>query len=104
MINRPAEDAKPAARSLVESIPVGQSIDSAEYRALDGNKNVFCLRGPADKEDAQREKRRDIEEAATKIQALVRGHLTRKALKDASQGQPLGESQFDEASLANNRK
>lgn len=49
------------------------------------------------------------EKAAIKIQALVRGHLTRKALKDAHQHSAplptaLGQSQFDEQSLTQNRK
>lgn len=50
-----------------------------------------------------------VEEAVIKIQALVRGHLTRKALKDAQQQQAvahnaLGQSQFDAANLIGNRK
>ena len=51
-----------------------------------------------------------VEEAVIKIQALVRGHLTRKALKDAQQQaatplhNALGQSQFDEESLTKNRK
>lgn len=49
------------------------------------------------------------EEAVIKIQALVRGHLTRKALKDAHHHSlptpnALGQSQFDEDSLRRNRK
>jgi hypothetical protein len=48
-----------------------------------------------------------VEEAVIKIQALVRGHLTRKALKDAHQASvpqnALGQSQFDEESLRNRK-
>lgn len=52
----------------------------------------------------------EVEEAVIKIQALVRGHLTRKALKDAQQQaatpapNALGQSQFDVESLTKNRK
>lgn len=110
------KDNKRPARSLVESIPVGQSIDSAEYRALEGNKQtVLSLQGAADKENddcrkaaasnEERRRKKDVEEAVIKIQALVRGHLTRKALKDANQPvNGLGQGQFDEESLAKNRK
>lgn len=99
---------------------MGQSIDSAEYRGLEGNKNVLCLpqkqqQQQHDKSECQKENtpqpdkkvddgKKDIEEAAIKIQALVRGHLTRKALKDANQPNSLGQSQFDEESLTKNRK
>lgn len=116
MVNR-TSDAKRPLRSLVESIPVGQSIDSAEYRALEGNKNAPAA--ATDKENAdcgkkrEEEKKKDVEEAVIKIQALVRGHLTRKALKDANQpavaaaataNGGLGQSQFDEESFTKNRK
>lgn len=55
-------------------------------------------------------KQQDVEGAVIKIQALVRGHLTRKALKDAHQQSSapaqnaLGQCQFDADSLTRNRK
>lgn len=101
--------------AVAEAIPVGQSIDSADYAQLEPEK-----REP-DEEDKRSEDRvkeqlvsepkeqAGIEEAAIKIQALVRGHLTRRALKDGHyhslpQANSLGQSQFDEESLIQNRK
>lgn len=113
---------------------MGQSIDSAEYRALETNNNSGDSDGTTGSEQQQQqqqveqnaanenvdddeENKQGVEEAVIKIQALVRGHLTRKALKDANQSsqQPLqlngfgpthslGQSQFDAESLTQNRK
>lgn len=119
---------------IAQSIPVGQSIDSAEYNVLEANRNLKAKTNETknketssfvEKEDvqAQKENRPDnvtgstqdennkqgVEEAVIKIQALVRGHLTRKALKDAQHHSlpapnALGQSQFDEDSLTRDRK
>lgn len=111
--------------AVAQAIPVGQSIDSAEYADLGSkHKEQNKAGGDGDKfeeqnQEATRQVNKDgqqeegqqagIEEAAIKIQAFVRGHLTRKALKDGhyhSLPQPnaLGQSQFDEESLIQNRK
>lgn len=133
-----------SARETVQSIPVGQSIDSAEYAAFKTTSSSFedrtgqdnsAIVAPQggqltasaagvndDKENDENVKKQEIEEndlvnndenkpqveeAVIKIQALVRGHLTRKALKDAQQQaavvppNALGQSQFDEESLRN---
>lgn len=120
----------------MQSIPVGQSIDSAEYAAfktasssIDRNRdnsaatsqNEHSTPGPNDSAGPDDEKENElskrtadentpqVEEAVIKIQALVRGHLTRKALKDAQQQaamippNALGQSQFDAESLRNRK-
>lgn len=103
---------------IAESIPVGQSIDSAEYAALESKKEARQVNvaeeakvagkrngfGDSLNRDVNDENKQDVEDAVIKIQALVRGHLTRKALKDAHQHNALGQSQFDEESLTKNRK
>lgn len=90
---------------IAESIPVGQSIDSVEYEAFK-EKNDTKEELNSNEEDANN--KQDVEEAVIKIQALIRGHLTRKALKDANQAangpNALGQSQFDAESLMKNRK
>lgn len=102
---------------------MGQSIDSAEYAALEADKNKENGEQRENNNGQQDNKRRqqngfsnkneqnkpEVEEAVIKIQALVRGHLTRKALKDAhshnvTRPNALGQSQFDEDSLTKNRK
>lgn len=113
-------DARSQATQLVsQSIAVGQSIDSDEYADLCPPQSVqqrsddnhietatsSIAAPPAT--TAPGSNQPDVEEAVIKIQALVRGHLTRKALKDAhQQSNPnaLGQSQFDEESLIRNRK
>lgn len=50
----------------------------------------------------QQPQAQNVEEAVIKIQALVRGHLARKALKGAD-GLPLGQRQFDDKSLSNRK-
>lgn len=105
---------------MVQSIPVGQSIDSADYEIFEQSKENNNNKQAHDEHNETRitNKRVDddqqakpqVEEAVIKIQALVRGHLTRKALKDAQQHSAtpppnaLGQSQFDEESLTRNRK
>lgn len=104
-------------RPVAQTIPVGQSIDSAEYRALaptssSSNNNVDSSSSQSKTQENigdDQAKQQDVEGAVIKIQALVRGHLTRKALKDAHQHSApplgaLGQSQFDEESLTQNRK
>lgn len=111
----------------MQAIPVGQSIDSAEYAAFqtapstaDKTSEEQGLKPEDDKENSQprasvaesnqlnEKDKPKVEEAVIKIQALVRGHLTRKALKDAQQQaatvahNALGQSQFDEESLTRN--
>lgn len=128
----------------MESIPVGQSIDSAEYASFEQNKenkrggtskkieerqqqqqqqqqsntfnninndnNSVRINGAVTQPSDGDQNKPEVEEAVIKIQALVRGHLTRKALKDAQQHNAtphpnaLGQSQFDEESLTRNRK
>lgn len=96
-------------RQEVQSIPVGQSIDSAEYTAL-ARANDIKGQIAEDVEptnehgDKQGDKRVGVEEAVIKIQALIRGHLTRKALKDTQQFSSLGQSQFDQETLMSTRK
>lgn len=119
---------------IAQSIPVGQSIDSAEYAALETNnknnsrnnnkdnsaENKYSTDNKENKIDYEKNKektlggqdednKQGVEEAVIKIQALVRGHLTRKALKDAHHHSlptpnAIGQSQFDEESLTRNRK
>lgn len=106
----------------MQAIPVGQSIDSAEYAALTptnreqsnesqlhNNQENNNQEQASNANNDDHSKQPDVEGAAIKIQALVRGHLTRKALKDAHQHSApplsaLGQSQFDEESLTKNRK
>lgn len=94
--------------TVAESIPVGQSIDSAEYAVFkDQNRQANDISAQNGLDSSN--KKQDVEGAVIKIQALVRGHLTRKALKDAHQQSvpplsALGQSQFDEMSLTNQRK
>lgn len=105
---------------------MGQSIDSADYAAFEAERDrpAVVEEQPAPQppskvndenkpttngqvESSSESKQSDVEEAVIKIQALVRGHLTRKALKDAHQHSApnaLGQSQFDEDSLIGNRK
>lgn len=105
--------------AVAQSIPVGQSIDSAEYAELAGEegrpeaaKQDSCEQVEAnDGDESVKEEspQQGVEKAAVKIQAYFRGHLTRKALKDAQsqslpQANALGQSQFDEESLIKNRK
>lgn len=96
-------------KQKVQSIPVGQSIDSAEYTAL-ARANEIKSRIAEEVEpvnehgDQQGEKRVGVEEAVIKIQALIRGHLTRKALKDTQQFNSLGQSHFDQETLMSSRK
>lgn len=132
---RPEQDHKPT----VQQIPVGQSIDSADYAAFEASKQVAKPKdrrteggAPPNEGDTRESHLNDrvetvtsadeqstaknnenapqVEEAVIKIQAYVRGHLTRKALKDAQQHNAtplpnaLGQSQFDEESLLKNRK
>lgn len=96
---------------------MGQSIDSAEYTALaqqaahrpkEQEKGEILTPGsdgsPAGGAQVSKIPKTDVEEAAIKIQALIRGHLTRKALKDGNNQQQnsfssLGQSQFDQEAL-----
>lgn len=105
---------------MAEVIPVGQSIDSSEYRAFDGSaqqagecslnqENTAPSISNNTLNENNTDHKQDIEEAAIKIQALFRGHLTRKALKDAqlqglSNPNAIGRCHFDEDSLTRNRK
>jgi len=113
---------------------VGQSIDSAEYAAFEANnkqetkstqpnerpqriersneENASVVENAPNDDSATKDNENtpQVEEAVIKIQAYVRGHLTRKALKDAQHQNvapspnALGQSQFDEDSLTKSRK
>lgn len=102
---------------------MGQSLGSADYAGLETKKkpekeNLNDTKTPVKNNQSSGdnsptkndENTPQVEEAVIKIQAYVRGHLTRKALKDAQQQNAtvptnaLGQSQFDEDSLIKNRK
>jgi len=102
--NKSNREAKRA--PTAELIPVGQSIDSAEYATFELADSGNPANGGAQLAgEPPLAASQQVEEAAVKIQAFVRGHLTRKALKEANQPNlALGQSQFEPESLTRGRK